>query len=63
MVWRSMHDGMWKLARRRGLQGHPEADLGAISPGRAAAGGGHGGLARGGRCARAFCTIFMYCTI
>ena len=31
-----------------------EADLGAISPGRAAAGGGHGGLAEG---ERAFCTF------
>ena len=33
-----------------------EADLGAISPSRAAAGGGHGRLAEG---ERAFCT-FMY---
>ena len=33
------------LAQRRGLQTAIEADLGAISPGRAAAGGGHGQLA------------------
>ena len=45
-----------ELARRRGLQGHRGADLGAISPGRAAAGGGHSRLAEG---ERAFLTI-MY---
>ena len=43
-----------ELARRRGLQGAIEADLGAISPGRAAADGGHGRLAEGERAFETF---------
>ena len=46
-----------RSASPTGLGAAIEADLGAISPGRAAAGGGHGRLAEG---ERAFCTIMYH---